>query len=384
MDVFSQCNKNRLAALTSPKEVGGSYFVPVPVCGRCSAELIDAILLANTKSEAMACRKLMLQTIGVTLVVLLLVGCGEMRVFPTATPVPPTATRTLEPTLLPSPTRTLMPTATATLTDTPTPILTPTLTPTETPSPVPTPTHTQVGVGVEGDVYSQLNGPAGDLVARNPRTLLGALVQSRNAVQVVVELPSGEIVTLPPFGDLYGSERRSSVGIEGLPQAGGTYTFTVLDIDGVPIPGAVATDIYRGGYEPDPPANVRADVIEAGVLVAWDPSPVIPGAFDPKVSLGFYQIDLHREGMHLYGWNNAGRPLPETSHLIPFHSYDFGPGDRGLGLREMDDGTYSLSLSANTWAPEGTSGHDMECTARDPAEIILIVIEGDQVRVEAP
>jgi hypothetical protein len=247
----------------------------------------------------------------------------------------------------------------------------------------PTPVKVEMWV----DVYCALDGPAGDLAARDPWTRLEARVQSRDAVQVSVETPGGEIVVLPRYGDVYGQERRFLKSVPGLPQTGGTYTFTALDADGTPIPGAVASDVYVGGHEPDPPANVRAEVVEAGVLVTWEPSPLIPGAFDPGKSppLGFYQITLSGEevGM-LYGWNQVDRPLLETSYLIPFHRQDFGPGDLGLALEEMDDGVYYLNLDAFSTAPEGMAGQGHECAASDPAERMQIIIEGGQVRVEAP
>jgi hypothetical protein len=86
----------------------------------------------------------------------------------------------------------------------------------------------------------------------------------------------------------------------------------------------------------------------------------------------------------LYGWNHSGRPLPETSHLIPFGRQDFGPGDLGLALEEMEDGVYALSLDAFSAAPEGPAGQGLECSAADPAENIRIVIEAGQMRVERP
>jgi hypothetical protein len=247
------------------------------------------------------------------------------------------------------------------------------------------PTPTPVKVEMWVDVYCGLAGPSGDPASRDPWTRLEAHVQSRNVVQFMVETPSGEVFVLPSYGDIYGQEQRFFRGIQGLPQAGGTYTFTALDANGAPIPGAVDTDVYLGGYEPDPPINIQAEVIERGVLVTWDPSPAIPGAFEPSQSppLGFYQITLFREeaGM-LYGWNQADRPLPETSHLIPFRRQDFGPGDVGVALEEMDDGVYNLSLDAFSAAPEGAAGQGLECAAGDPAENVRIVIEGGQMRIE--
>jgi hypothetical protein len=253
--------------------------------------------------------------------------------------------------------------------------------------PTPTPTATPVKVEMRVDVYCALIGPAGDLASRNPQTRLEANVASSDAVQVMVETPEGEVVVIPSYGDIYGEERRFLREIQGLAQAGGTYTFTALDADGAPIPGAVASDVYLGGYEPDPPVNIQAEVVEAGLSVTWDPSPAIPGAFDPSRSppLGSYQITLYQEEVGtLYGWHHFGRPLPETSHLVPFRRQDFGPGDLGLALEEMDDGIYFLSLDAFSAAPEGTAGQGHECAAIDPAENIQIVIEGGQVRVEKP
>jgi hypothetical protein len=207
----------------------------------------------------------------------------------------------------------------------------------------------------------------------------GADVQGDNVAQVVVETPSGEIVVLPRASGVFGGERKFFGETQGLPQVGGTYTCTALDADGTPIPGAVASDIYLGGYEPDPPANVQAVIIETGILITWEPPPVIPGAFDPSRSphIGVYQI-----GLGPYGWNHWGRPLPETSHLIPFRRQDFGPGDLGQALEEMDDGVYYLDLYAFSFAPEGTVGQGYECVVH--AEEIHVVIEGGQVRVEKP
>jgi len=254
------------------------------------------------------------------------------------------------------------------------------------PTPTLTPTATPVKVDMWVDVYCALIGPAGDPASRDPRSRLEAHVPSLNAVQVMVETPSEEVIVIPPYGDIYGEEQRFLREVEGLPQAG-TYTFAALDTNGAPIPGAVATDVYVGGYEPDPPADIQAKVVEAGVLVTWTPSPVIPGGFEPSRSppLGFYQITLYREGVGMfYGWNQADRPLPEASHLIPFRHQDFGPGDRGLALEELDDGVYYLSLDAFSAAPEGTAGQGNGCAAVDPAENIRVVIEGGQVRVEGP
>jgi hypothetical protein len=237
------------------------------------------------------------------------------------------------------------------------------------------------------DVSVTLTGPAGDPAARSPRTHFLVDVQGAGAAQVAVEFPGGETIILQLYGDFFGWEQRFSGGPAGLPQAGGTYTCVALDASGAPIPGAVDSDIYLGGYEPDPPADVRAEIAEGGILVTWAWPRVIPGAFDPAGSprVGHYYIGVDGEGLgSVYAWGQRGDPLVEMSHLIPFRRQDFGPGDRGLSLEEMDDGVYRLFIQPASWAPEGTAGQQLECQAQDPAQDVWFVIEGGQVRIEGP
>ena len=237
---------------------------------------------------------------------------------------------------------------------------------------------------IDADVSCRLTGAGNDLASRNPETVFDAAVRSPDAARVVVTMPGGEKFMLEQYGDLFGVERRFFGYTRGMPQAGGTYVFTALNIGGTPIPGAVTSDVYVGGNELDSPTNLRAEVVEAGVLVRWDPPPEIPGAFEPSKSPphGFYQISL-TEGEIAYGWNHVGRPLPETSHLIPLRRQDFGPGDRGVALEEMDDGVYYVLLTAFSLAPEGSAGHTNECSV-EAEEQIPIIIEGGQVRIETP
>lgn len=235
------------------------------------------------------------------------------------------------------------------------------------------------------DVYCGLSGPAGELAARAPDTAFDVIVQTDDNVQVFVQTPAGEQLSIPQFGDLFGSERRFHLRVPGLPQAEGTYLFTAHNAAGAPIPGAAAADVYLGGNEPHPPTNVRAELVDAGVLIRWDPSPVIPGAFDPGSTspVGFYQMNLSaEEGGSVYGWNYFDT-LPETEHLIPYQPEDFTDGDRGQALRTLDDGTYTLSMDAFSTAPEGSNGHANECSAHDPAEAIEIIIEAGEIRLES-
>jgi hypothetical protein len=245
-----------------------------------------------------------------------------------------------------------------------------------------------VEVDWSGDMlYCLLHGPAGDPASRSPMTGFDIYAQGGDVAQIVVEQPSGQVFVLSPSGDMYGDKGRFGGHFQGLPQAGGTYTFTALDASGTPIPGAVASEVYLGGHEPDPPSNVQAELVEAGILVTWDPSPTIPGAFDPSGSppFGSYAMYLNHDesGELIYGWGQDG-PLAGTSHLVPFRPQDFGPGDEGSALEEMDDGVYNLSLNAFSVAPEGTAGKNTECIANDPTQSVRIVIEEGQVRIEEP
>jgi hypothetical protein len=253
------------------------------------------------------------------------------------------------------------------------------------PTPTAEPTPTPVTVEMQVDVYCALHGPPGDPASRDPWTRLEAHVQSREVAQVIVEMPGGESIDLPAYGDIYGQERRFLTNIREQPQAQGTYTFAPLDANGAPIPGAVFRDVFLGGFEPDPPANIQAEVRDGGILVTWEPSPIIPGAFEPSRTppLGSYQISLNQEeGGMVFGWNHFGRPLPETSHLIPFSHQDFGSGDLGRALEELEDGVYYLNLDAFSAAPEGTTGQGHECGAVDSEESVQIVIRDGQPQVE--
>lgn len=242
-------------------------------------------------------------------------------------------------------------------------------------------------IEMEGDVYCALSGPAGNPASRDPWTRLGVIVQSPKAVQVAVESPNGEIIVLPRYSDFWGGEGRFSNSIPGLPQAGGAYVFTALDADGAPIPGAVASDVYLGGYEPDPPSNVQAKVVEDGILVTWDPSSIILGAFDPDASppIGVYKLSLWDvAGVTMYGWISDSESQPETSHLIPFRRQDFAPGASGLALEELEGRAFRISMDILIYAPEEAAWYGLDCEAWDPAEEIWITIEEGQVQIENP
>jgi hypothetical protein len=242
-------------------------------------------------------------------------------------------------------------------------------------------------IEMSSDVYCALSGPSGNPASRDPQTQLGATVLSPKVAEVAVESPNGETIVLPRYSDFWGGEGRFHKTIPGLPEAGGTYVFTALDADGIPIPGAVASDVYLGAHEPDPPSNVQARVVEDGILVTWDPSPIIPGAFDSGAPppIGFYGLNLWDAGGEvLYSWISDWESQAETSHLVPFRRQDFMPGASGLALEELEGRTFRISMDTLSYAPEEAAGHGLECEAWDPTEEIWIAIKEGQVQIENP
>ena len=205
---------------------------------------------------------------------------------------------------------------------------------------------------------------------------------------VRVDLPSGGLVIVPAATDVFSPDVdwttlfRFSTCKPGMPIAGGEYIFTGLDVAGEPIPGATNTDIWVGVEPPDPPTNVRAEVIEDGILVSWDESPIIPGSFEPAAEpqLGFYQLGISRIETDelVYGANQiSGSP-----HLIPQNKADFIEGaDHGLSLSEMEDGTYYLGTCVLSMAPAGSLGKRFEYNSTDIDQGIIFTIQDGEITI---
>jgi len=236
------------------------------------------------------------------------------------------------------------------------------------------------------DAYLGLNGPA-TLPAeeRDPCMILGI---TTNIVMdsVRVDLPDGRSVIVPAVTDVFspGVEEttlfRFSTCEPGMPIAGGEYIFTGLDEAGKPIPGAINTDIWVGVEPPDPPTNVRAEVIEDGILVSWDESPIIPGSFEPTAEppLGFYQLGIREMGTDesVYMANQ----ISASTHLIPQDKIDFiTEKDHGLSLGEMEDGTYCIGASVHSMAPEGSLGKVFEYNNTDTDQGIIFTIQDGEI-----
>jgi hypothetical protein len=238
------------------------------------------------------------------------------------------------------------------------------------------------------DAYLGLNGPATlPPEERDPCVILG-IMTSIVMDSVRVDLPDGRSVIVPAVTDVFSSEVdwttlfRFSTCEPGMPIAGGEYIFTGLDVTGEPIPGAINTDIWVGVEPPDPPTNLRAEVIEDGILVSWDESPIIPDSFEPAAEpqLGFYQLGISRieTGELVYGANQ----ISASPHLIPQNKADFVEGgDHGLSLSEMEDGTYYLGACVLSMAPAGSLGKALEYNSTDVDQGIIFTIQNEEITI---
>jgi hypothetical protein len=133
---------------------------------------------------------------------------------------------------------------------------------------------------------------------------------------------------------------------------------------------------------PDPPTNVLADPTEDGLLVSWDESPVIEGSFEPAAEpqLGSYQLWVNRVDTKesVYGANGISASL----HGVPRDKEDFVEGkDWGLSLSEMEDGTYSIGVSALSIAPEGSLGRGLEYNSSDIGQAIIFTIQDGEITI---
>jgi hypothetical protein len=238
------------------------------------------------------------------------------------------------------------------------------------------------------DAYLGLDGPAtSPPEERNPCVILG-IMTSIVMDSVRVDLPDGRSVIVPAATDVFSPEVdwktlfRFSTCEPGMPVAGGEYVFTGLDVAGQPIPGARNTDIWVGVEPPDPPTNVRAEVVEDGILVSWEESPIIPGSFEPAAEpeLGFYQLGISRieTGDSVYGANQ----ISASPHLIPQNRADFiAVEDHGLSLSEMEDGTYYLGASTLSVAPADSLGKALEYNSTDIDQGIIFTIQNGEITI---
>lgn len=207
-----------------------------------------------------------------------------------------------------------------------------------------------------------------------------------SGMQVV--LPDGSTVVVPFYTDLFSpsvdfiSEFRFLEGYSDLPVVGRTYTFTLLDVFGDPIPGTTQTDVWYA-CTMDAPRNVSAFMDMSGMQVTWDA--VAPAAgFDPTNQLGFYQIELYPDagGGFVYGSNG----ILSATHTIPLATFNGNaPGspdgyDLGASLSELPDRSYSFDvISFSEGFNPGSVG--LECQIRHSSERQRFTKEGDAITI---
>jgi len=207
---------------------------------------------------------------------------------------------------------------------------------------------------------------------------------------MLVVSPDGSSNVISFFTDVFSpdvdfiDQFRYLEGYNGsLPEAGGTYTFTLLDVFGNPIPGATQTDTWYG-CTMDAPRNVNASVDLDGIWVTWDAVAAAPG-FDPSSGLGFYQIELYPDagGGAGYGANL----ILTTGHLIPYASFGgIGAGypdgnDFGFSLSELEDGLYSFDVISFSEAPVDEPNVGPECQIRSWVEQVHFEVSAGVVTI---
>ncbi len=244
-----------------------------------------------------------------------------------------------------------------------------------------------VVVGGELYFYSSVNA----IVNVNPdvsRFEQNILDGSSNIVSsgMLVELPGGGSVVVPFYTDLFSptvdfiNEFRFLEVYADLPVVGETYTFTLLDVFGNPIPGTTQTDIWYA-CTMDAPRNVSAIMDVDGLHVTWDAVAPAPG-FDPSNLIGFYQIELYPDGGGGFGY--GANLIQSPSHIIPLATFNGGaPGapdgnDFGQSLSELPDGFYSFDvISFSEGFNPGSVG--LECQIRANAEQVHFEKSGDTI-----
>lgn len=241
----------------------------------------------------------------------------------------------------------------------------------------------------QGDTYAAIGFSSDG--GRNETTILESMTNIVSS-GVRVELPGGGTMVIPFFTDLFSpnvdfvSEFRFLGAPEGLPDSGGTYTFTLLDIFGQSIAGATSTDTWLACPQ-DAPRHVSAELGTDGIFMTWDPvtpaSGFDPGGFTP---LGFYQVEVFSSGGD--GGYGAGG-IHTASHLIPYAGFGgSAPGfpdgnDFGNGLLELPDAQlpnawYGIDTIAFSVAVH-TGGFGLECQIRSWDEQVYFEKSGETI-----
>ncbi|MBM3957778.1 MAG: hypothetical protein FJ313_06985, partial [Gemmatimonadetes bacterium] len=239
------------------------------------------------------------------------------------------------------------------------------------------------GYEIHADVVAAYDGPAS--LPPHQRNVSGRFFMAGRGPQmpdaVRVTLPDGTVRMLPRYTDVFSpgtdwvTQFRFGASFPERPWPG-KYVFAGLDAAGVPIPGIEAAVSVAGSRPPDPPAGVSVWASPEGLMVTWQPVPVVPGTFDPDRGIGFYQLTVLQPeaAIMVYG---AGQ-MRGTSHLVPRTRGEFSPNSLGSPIQEWPDGTYHLFVVANAEENEGS----LVSSEDSRRNVVLTVQGGAVVRVE--
>jgi len=207
---------------------------------------------------------------------------------------------------------------------------------------------------------------------------------------MLVQRPDASKVFPPPtISDIFGpdvdfiSRFAYSGGGEGDPMVGPSYSFTLLDANGEPIPGTTRLDEWTACLQ-DAPANVSAELQEQprGIIVNWDQVGETDG-FQPSQGVGFYQVTIeavNASGLFLYGANLIG----SNNHFIPYEDFNPGAGgfpdgyDFGDSLGELPGKReYRIKVWSFSEPPSSSQGVNLECEVTEATEAEIFTKESD-------
>lgn len=211
---------------------------------------------------------------------------------------------------------------------------------------------------------------------------------------MLVKRPDGTTVVVPFFTDIFTPEvdfitvfnylTPFNEGDDSDPMSGKTYTFTLLDALGNPIPGATKTDVWAACREA-PPRNLRATVTpNKDINLTWDSVQPVPG-FNPASGIGFYQITIDPVPWTPPGAVYGAHFIKSPSHLIPWNTFvPNAPGvpdgsDVGVALKSLADGSYRIWASSNSVPAPSDPGTGYECVVTDFGATVQFVKNGSSI-----
>jgi len=175
-----------------------------------------------------------------------------------------------------------------------------------------------------------------------------------------VERPDGTQVVAQLSGEGEGA-RQFDTGEPGEPVSGETYTFTLLDAAGEPIPDRVGTDVWVECPLEEAPGDLQAEVTpENDVEVSWN-------AISAAVQGYSVRLEEHpgpRYHIHIYDTYRG------TSRVMPWEATD----DDRFGLGELPDGDYDVTVEAGG---RPSRGQGAECWIVDNDERLTFTKSGD-------